>query len=38
MIIKYFFDITEYIETISNLKIENKKLKIDNITGLATRS
>lgn len=37
-IIKYFFDITEYIETISNLKDENKRLKIDNITGLATRN
>ncbi len=37
-IIKYFFDITEYIETISNLKVENKRLKIDNITGLATRN
>ena len=37
-IIKYFFDITEYFEIISDLKIENKRLKIDSITGLATRN
>lgn len=36
--IKYFFEVSNFITRIINLENENKKLKKDSITGLATRS